>query len=140
MRRLALPPGVMGEISMKKHIFACALIAAIGTAEASSVKPLLTHDLPGLGKDGQMMTVTLAPGEVGMAHRHNANVFVYLLSGAMETQVKGGPLMTVHAGDTFYESPTDIHVVSRNASKTEPAVFIAFFVKDKGAPVTVPMK
>jgi len=125
---------------MKKRILVCALVTAIGTAQASSVKPLLTHDLPGLSKDGQMMTVTLAPGEVGSPHRHNANVFVYMLSGAAEMQVKGGTLVTLHAGDTFYESPTDIHVVSRNASKTEPAVFIAFFVKDKGAPVTVPMK
>jgi quercetin dioxygenase-like cupin family protein len=125
---------------VKKRVLAGALMATIGTAQASSVTPLLTHDLTGLGKDGQMNMVTLAPGEVGAPHRHNADVFVYVLSGAMVMQVKGGPLVTLHAGQTFYESPADIHVVSRNASKTEPAKFLAFFVKDKGAPNSVPVK
>jgi hypothetical protein len=44
---------------------------------------------------------------------------------------------TVHAGEVFYESPTDIHVDSRNASKTQPAKLLVFFVKKIGAPPTV---
>jgi quercetin dioxygenase-like cupin family protein len=54
--------------------------------------------------------------------------------------VKGGKEVTVTPGQTFYEGPNDIHLVSRNASKTQPAKFVVFFVKDKGAPVLVPAK
>ena len=55
-------------------------------------------------------------------------------------QVKGAPELTLKAGETFYENPDDVHVVSRNASATEAAKFIAFFVKTKGAPVVTPVK
>lgn len=125
---------------MRKRLLALALLACAGTARASTVTPLLSHDLAGsAGKEGAMMTVTLAPGEAGAAHRHNADVFVYVLSGAIVMQVEGGAPVTVRAGQTFHEGSTDIHVVSRNASATEPATFLAFFVKDKGAPIVVPV-
>ena len=125
---------------MHERLLALALLASAATAQASTVTPLLSHDLAGsAGKEGAMMTVELAPGEAGSAHRHNANVFVYVLSGAIVMQVAGGKQVTLHAGETFYEGPEDIHVVSRNASATDPAKFLAFFVKDKGAPVVVPV-
>jgi quercetin dioxygenase-like cupin family protein len=53
-------------------------------------------------------------------------------------QVQGGLQMTLTAGQTFYESPDDVHVVSRNASNTEPAKFLVFFVKNKGKPALAP--
>lgn len=125
---------------MHERLLALALMASAATAQASTVTPLLSHDLAGsAGKEGAMMTVELAPGEAGSAHRHNANVFVYVLSGAIVMQVAGGKEVTLHAGETFYEGPEDIHVVSRNASATDPAKFLAVFVKDKGAPVVVPV-
>jgi quercetin dioxygenase-like cupin family protein len=55
-------------------------------------------------------------------------------------QVKGGKAVTLAPGQTFYEGPNDIHTVGRNASSTKPAKFIVFFVKDKRAPVLVPLK
>ena len=55
-------------------------------------------------------------------------------------QVRGGQEVTLTAGQTFYEGPEDIHVVGRNASKTKPAKFIVFFVKDKNAPLFVAAK
>jgi quercetin dioxygenase-like cupin family protein len=55
-------------------------------------------------------------------------------------QVKGGKQVTLSPGQTFYEGPDDVHVVGRNASPTKPAKFVVFFVKDKGAPVLVPIK
>ena len=62
-------------------------------------------------------TVHFAPGEVSQPHRHNADLFVYVLEGSIVTQLKGGSPQTVHAGEVSYESPTDVHSVSRNASK-----------------------
>jgi len=54
-------------------------------------------------------------------------------------QVKGGKEVTITPGQTFYEGPNDIHTVGRNASSTQPAKFVVFLVKDKGAPVLVPV-
>ena len=102
---------------------------------------LLSKDLIGIpGKEGTMITVEFAPGEIDAVHRHNAHVFVYVLEGTVVMQVRGGKELTLRPGDTFYESPQDIHVVGRNASKTEPAKFLVFFVKDKGAPFLEPAK
>lgn len=116
---------------------------AFSSANMQAGKPttLMTKDLPDVpGKEGMIETVDFAPGEVSQAHRHNSDVFVYVLEGSIITQVKGGSPQTVRAGDTFYESPTDIHTVSRNASETEPAKLLVFYVKTKGAPQTVILK
>jgi quercetin dioxygenase-like cupin family protein len=86
-----------------------------------------------------MITVQYPPGGTDRMHRHNANVFVYVLEGSIVMQVKGGKEVTLTPGQTFYEGPDDIHVVSRNASKTQPAKFVVFFVKDKGSPALVPV-
>ena len=55
-------------------------------------------------------------------------------------QVKGHEPVTLKAGQTFYEGPEDVHIVSRNASATAPAKFVVLFVKHKGAPILVPGK
>lgn len=87
-----------------------------------------------------MITVEYAPGVSEPIHRHNAYVFVYVIEGSVVMQVKGGKEMILNAGQTFYEAPTDVHVIGRNASKTKPAKFVAFLVKDKDAPVHIPVK
>lgn len=109
---------------------------ALAQAKAST---LLTKDLMGIpGKEGVMLTVEYAPGQASAPHRHNASTFVYVLEGSVVMQVKGGKPMTLGPGETFYESPQDVHVVSKNASATKPAKILVFFVKDKGAPGSVP--
>ncbi|HTE42128.1 MAG TPA: cupin domain-containing protein [Steroidobacteraceae bacterium] len=110
-------------------------------APAAVAKPVLTQALPDLrGKEVSMLTVEYPPGAVSAPHRHNANTFVYVLEGSVVMQVTGGKEVTLTAGQTFYESPTDIHSVSRNASATQPAKFLVFFIKDQGAPSNVPVK
>jgi quercetin dioxygenase-like cupin family protein len=87
-----------------------------------------------------LFLVEYPPGGSDPVHRHNASVFVYVLEGSVVMQVKGGQEVTLNKGQTFFESPEDIHVAGRNASQTEPAKFLAFFVKDKGAPPVFPAK
>lgn len=100
--------------------------------------PLMTRELPDVpGKEGLIERVVLSPGEVVPPHRHNADVFAYVLEGSVITQLMGGKPRTVHAGEVFYESPTDVHVETRNASTTQPATLLVFFVKKTGAPPTV---
>jgi quercetin dioxygenase-like cupin family protein/uncharacterized membrane protein YphA (DoxX/SURF4 family) len=104
-------------------------------AYAEKPTTLMTKDLPDVpGKEGMIETVDFAPGEVSQAHRHNADVFAYVLEGSIITQLKGGSPQTVSAGGVFYESPTDIHTVTRNGSDTLPAKLLVFYVKKKGAP------
>lgn len=115
--------------------------ADIGRAPAEArvkAAPLMTKALAGIeGKEGLMLTVDLPPGADSPPHRHNANTFVYVLEGSVVMQVAGQPAVTLSKGETFYESPSDVHTVSRNASKTEPARILVFMVKDQGAPATV---
>ena len=86
-----------------------------------------------------MSTVTYPPGGASPPHRHDAQVFVYVLEGELIMQVRGGAKVTLRPGETFYESPDDVHEVSANASKTAPAKFLVFIIKDKGAPTTRPV-
>jgi Uncharacterized conserved protein, contains double-stranded beta-helix domain len=105
----------------------------------AKVTPLLSKDLTDFpGKEGLMITVEYPPGGSDPIHRHNAHAFVYVLEGSIVMQVRGGKEVTLTPGQTFYEGPSDVHVVGRNASQTRPAKFIVFLVKDKGAPVLVP--
>jgi quercetin dioxygenase-like cupin family protein len=107
-------------------------------SQVAKETPLMTKDLPDVpGKEGLIERVALSPGEIVPPHRHNADVFAYVLDGSIITQLMGGKPRTVHAGEAFYESPTDVHVESRNASTTQPATLLVFFVKKTGAPPTV---
>jgi quercetin dioxygenase-like cupin family protein len=114
------------------------ILAAV-PAEAADVKELFAIDLADYpGKESRMIEVSYPPGAQDMVHRHNAHAFVYVLEGQIVMQLKGKPAVTLKAGQTYYEGPTDIHVVGRNASNTEPARFVVVLLKTKGAPVLVP--
>jgi quercetin dioxygenase-like cupin family protein len=116
------------------------LIASTLIAQDAQVTPTISKDLAECpGKEGLMITVVYPPGASDPIHRHNAHAFVYVLEGTVVMQVKGGKEVTLGPGQTFYEGPNDIHTVGRNASSTKPAKFVVFLVKDKGAPVLIPV-
>ena len=116
------------------------LIAGTLFAQDAKVTPLMSKDLADFpGKEGLMITVVYPPGSSDPIHRHNAHAFVYVLEGSIVMQVKGGKEVTLTPGQTFYEGPNDIHTVGRNASTTKPAKFIVVLLKDKGAPVVLPV-
>lgn len=116
------------------------LLTVPSVAQNPRVTPLVTKQLAGVpGKEAVMLTVEYPPGGSSSKHRHNANTFVYVLEGSIVMQVEGGKTVTLGPGQTFYESPDDIHTVSKNASDSQPAKFLVFFVKDKDAPASVPV-
>jgi quercetin dioxygenase-like cupin family protein len=135
-----------GDMKRNVNIWKAALLAVLlGTvggrliAQEAVVTPLMTKDLADMpGKEALMITVEYPPGSSDAVHRHNAQAFVYVLEGSIVMQVKGGKQVTLTPGQTFYEGPTDVHVVGRNASSTKPAKFLVLLVKNKGAPVLVP--
>src|SRR5215468_10999420 len=122
------------------YLAALLMLAAV-PAKAADVKELFAIDLPDYpGKEGRMIEVSYPPGAKDVVHRHDANAFVYVLEGEIVMQLKGQPAVTLKAGDTFYEGPTDVHVIGRNASTTKPARFVVVLVKAKGAPVFTPVE
>ena len=130
---------------MKMLVAACAgfglalaLLAGLVVADTHDGAPgpvvasLLDKDLPEFpGKEATMATFEYLPGGGSHAHRHHAHVFVYVLEGRYATQVAGGERVVLEPGQTFYENPSDEHVVSENASKTEPVKILVFMLKDK---------
>jgi quercetin dioxygenase-like cupin family protein len=117
------------------------LMTSTVAAQQPEVVVLMSKDLTGIpGKEVSMITVEYPPGGSDPVHRHYANAFVYVLEGSVVMQVKGGKEVTLTPGQTFYEDRDDVHVVGRNASTTRPAKMLVLLVKDKGAPILVPVK
>ena len=135
-------PGIRRRFSTTLKIF---LLLSCVVASASAVEPvrvteLMTKALANVpDKESTMIIVDYAPGGADPVHRHNASAFVYVLEGSIVMQMKGDKEVTLHPGETFYEDPNGVHLVGRNASNTAPAKFLVFLVKDKGAPILVPV-
>lgn len=122
-------------------LLACPDLTQAGESSASpAVVDLMTRNLLGASnKEVRMLTVAYLPGGASLPHRHDAQVFVYVLEGAMTMQVDGGAPVTLGPGQTFYEGPHDVHRVSANASQTEPAKILVVMIKDKGKPASRPV-
>lgn len=111
------------------------------TALQPSVTELMTKSLKDYpGKEITVIDVDYPPGVIEPIHHHDAHAIVYVLEGTVVMGVKGKPEQTLKPGDTFYEGPDDIHTVGHNASKTTPAKFIVFILKDKKNPIVMPVK
>lgn len=103
------------------------------------VRVALSQPLPKLNGDhlkATLVEVHYGPGEASPQHSHPCAVIGYVVEGALRTQVKGEPEAIYKAGESFYEAPNGVHVVSANASQTEPAAFIAYFVCDHDTPLS----
>ena len=130
---------------MTRATIAALALLALTTGAAGAQEPtivtLMTKDLVDApAKEVVMFTVEFPPGWADPVHRHDAQGFIQVLEGSIVMQVKGGKEVTLTPGQSFYEGPTDIHVVGRNVSKTKPAKFLVILIKQKGAPLLVPVK
>jgi len=115
---------------MKRILIVLCLAAGAAAGDDAKVTRLMMKDFSGAPpKNATMVTVEYPPGGSSPEHRHNAYTFVYVLEGSIVMQVKGGKEVTLGPGETFYESPDDVHTVSRNASTTKAAKFLVFLVK-----------
>ncbi|MEX0963919.1 MAG: cupin domain-containing protein [Pseudohongiellaceae bacterium] len=111
-------------------------------ASVAADGPPMTVALPELqaGQEMLVLEINLEPGQGSAPHRHNAHVFVYVLEGKINMQVAGEEMVTLSPGDMFYEDPTNIHMVSKNASDTETAKFLVHMVRTAGTPVSIPIE
>jgi len=114
---------------------------AFAQAARSVGKGLMVKELPDLaGREAVVRANVYPPGTSNPPHRHDAHVFLHVLEGQLIVQLKGGQLVTLNAGDTYYEAPDDIHVMSRNPSDKVAAKALIFMVKKIGAPSTTLVK
>jgi len=132
----------MKKIILPIAIAACAFAAQFAPAAAPpEVKEIMSKPLTGIpGKEGLVLMVTYPPGGGDEIHRHDAHAFVYVLEGSIVMQLRGAEPVTVKAGEGFYEGPNDVHIVGRSASDTKPARFVVLLIKEKNAPVLIPVK
>ena len=121
-------------------LFTASTVYAQQDPPPAQVTPLMSKALAEYtGKEAVVITVEYPPGGESPVHRHNAHAFVYVLEGSIVMGVRGGKSVTLNPGQTFYESPNDIHTISRNASLTEPAKFLVFLLKNSGEPISMPV-
>jgi quercetin dioxygenase-like cupin family protein len=114
----------------------CAVGDPTGSA-LDTVEPITSHALPNVpGKRVTIVRVFYGPGGFTRAHRHAGSVTAYVTKGEIRSQLAGGPVETFKVGQSFFEPPGATHLVSANASNSEPAELIAVFVADEGAQLT----
>jgi quercetin dioxygenase-like cupin family protein len=133
-----IPP--LGLLRFIYTLIVCALIVGtigVGSGIAADKNAKVTlvyeHALPNVpGKSIKAVLVQYGPGGSSPAHTHPKSAFIYatILEGAIQSSVNNGPVVTYHTGQSFSEMPGDLHSVSANASKTEPAKLLAVFVVD----------
>jgi quercetin dioxygenase-like cupin family protein len=119
-----------------------AVLAQMLLPQARAANPVVfQHDLPDVNLDGWSVTaveVNYPPGGTSAAHRHPGITIVYVLEGEIRSKVGDGPEKTYGPGQMFLETPGQLHGVSRNASDTKPAKFLALLLAKKGVPLTTP--
>jgi quercetin dioxygenase-like cupin family protein len=140
-RRFAMNVHCARLRALSAFLLAFPMLAAIAgtppSPPSAAVQQLAAKDVVDVpGKQLLMLTVEYPPGGASSPHRHDAQVFVYVLEGEVTMQVEGSAAVTLRPGETFYEKPDDVHLVSANASKTAPAKILVFILKDKNAPVS----
>src|SRR4051812_27747698 len=113
------------------------LCANSAGSTADVVEPIGSYALPNVaGKRVTIVRVFYGPGGFTRAHRHAGSVTAYITKGEIRSQFGGGPVETFKVGQSFFEPPGATHLVSANASNTEPAELIAVFIADEGAQLT----
>jgi quercetin dioxygenase-like cupin family protein len=116
------------------------LAAAADPPPEAHVRTVFSQALPQMDAAHLQVTtveVTYPPGGSSTPHSHPCPVIGYVLKGAVRMQVKGGTESIYRVGDSFYEAPNGVHMVSANASKKEPATFLAYFICDHSGPLSV---
>jgi quercetin dioxygenase-like cupin family protein len=115
----------------------CMASAAAAGSPLDKVEVIASHALPNVpGKRVTIVRVFYGPGGFTRPHRHAGSVTAYITKGEIRSQLGGGPVETFGVGQSFFEPPGSTHLVSANASNTEPAELIAVFVADEGAQLT----
>lgn len=107
---------------------------------AGPARVVFSHAMPPL--DGTHLAVTVVevhygPGGSSAPHSHPCAVIGYVLEGALRSQVQGQAESTYTMGQSFFEAPNAVHLVSANASADHSVRFLAVFTCDRATPLSV---
>ncbi|OUL31547.1 cupin [Nostoc sp. T09] len=103
------------------------------STDKSKITLVFDHALPNVpGKSMKGVLVEYQPGGSNPAHTHPGSAFIYatVLEGAIRSKINDNPEQVYHAGENFFELPGNHHLVSANASDTQPMRMLAVFVVD----------
>ena len=94
-------------------ITACFAVATPAAAQSpgEAITPNFKHAIPNIpGKSLAALVVDYAPGGASRSHTHakSAFIYAYVVSGAIESQVKDGPKRIYRGGESWYETPAPI--------------------------------
>ncbi|WP_237886047.1 cupin domain-containing protein [Pseudomonas sp. PGPR40] len=92
------------------------------------------------GKKALMIEVDYQPGQSSIAHKHEGTAMAYVLTGEVISQVKGEKAITYKAGEFWYEPAGSEHLISKNASATQPARLLVFMVLAPDEKVLIPLE
>jgi quercetin dioxygenase-like cupin family protein len=107
----------------------------------STVKTLLTEALADApDREVRVLEVDYPPGGATPAHHHPGQIIAHVLQGAVMSGLDGAVPTRFTQGQTWSEKQGQVHSVSRNASATEPAKLLVFFITAPGKPVLEPEK
>ena len=141
MRLISVRGGFWGMVLLAVLICGGAgLLRAVRAVGGGHDRTVFSAQLPNV--PGQTLTavvVEFGPGGTAPVHRHSGSVFAYVLTGQIRSENSAtGPVRVYRAGETFFEPPGSTHLVSANASDTEPASLLAVFVADDHAQLNLP--
>ena len=142
MRSIPVRWGLLGVALLSIVVYGGRmLVRAVLARDAAHDRTIFSARLPNVpGKTLTAVVVEYGPGGSSPAHRHAGSVFAYVLSGQIRSESSAtGPARVYHAGETFFEPPGSTHLVSANASETEPASLLAVLVADDHAQLTQPV-
>lgn len=139
-----------GNIRWHEWLFLTTVVGLLGPTSVAlaqntaqrTVRTMLSQQLPAFDVNRpsiDLIEVTYGPGAASPVHTHPCPVIGYVLDGVIRSQMKGQPAFTYHAGDSFYEPPNGVHLISANGSNTKPAKLLAIFVCDHAAPLSTPL-
>jgi len=135
---LAVAQALPATYDAISNVIAPLCMSADSTGSAlDKVEPIASYALPNVpGKRVTIVRVFYGPGGFTRPHRHSGSVTAYITRGEIRSQLGGGPVELFKAGQSFFEPPGATHMISANASNTEPAELVAVFVADEGAQLT----
>jgi quercetin dioxygenase-like cupin family protein len=111
----------------------------VSAGDTASV--LMKQSLPDMaGKVATVLTVDYTPGAISDPHVHPGSVFAYVVEGAVVSQLEGEQPVTYTKGQSWYEPPKKPHLVSKNASQTQPAKLLVFLLSQEGEAIKAPVK
>ena len=143
MKTIICSPCAMVRRTLKwTALAAVILVSAQSTVSAEDkVSVLMKQSLADMaGKVATILTVDYPPGAVSDAHVHPGSVFAYVLEGSVVSQVGDEKPTTYTKGQSWYEQPKNPHLVSKNASQTEPARLLVFLLSQEGESIKAPIK